>query len=447
MAKKTKAAPTEREKIIESFEDEIIGIVSKEKGITVEKLSESAFTPYFLDTGNYALNFILSHDFWKGLPGTKITSVEGENSKGKSLLIAKLLGENVSKDSSRDENGKLIPGGISWVVDSEDAANPDFFRKINSSNPEAAEYIRIIPNINTLGELGKFFHKICDVSVAKKNKKPFVVAVDSLSQMAGDDEMQQRESDKEKFSADMGRKAKDFRADMRTLNRKFAAANITPIYIVHLTANVGVMFGDKKVPSAHGNSLLYSASIRLVMVNAQDIVSSRYPMPIGVRFRIKTKKNRVVHKGKECFVELYFNSGIDQKSGLLDLLKDYWVLTKGVKKTKKGGEAKEVEAPKETMKQPLKPSEIMVWPKAPDWIDPSWRDEDGFVKFTVAERDEFLADNDEAKVLKAWNDELHDVVEMIDKEKPEEELLTSEDGFDDPELIADLNLSQQSEDE
>lgn len=77
------------EKDLEKFAEELESFLSKSKGIQVEKLAEREQAPYYFDTGNYALNWILTDDFFKGLPGTKSIQVAGECIGSNTLLRVK----------------------------------------------------------------------------------------------------------------------------------------------------------------------------------------------------------------------------------------------------------------------------------------------------------------------------------------------------------------------
>ena len=65
-------------KEIDRFSNELDAFLNKSKGINVASLAKREQAPYFFDTGNYALNWVISDDFFKGLPGTKAIVVAGE---------------------------------------------------------------------------------------------------------------------------------------------------------------------------------------------------------------------------------------------------------------------------------------------------------------------------------------------------------------------------------
>lgn len=373
-------------KAMMKFEDELSKLLSTQVGIEVTSLSEADFVPYWIDTGNFALNWICSHSFKKGLPGTKIIMIEGENSKGKSLLGAKILGENVRN------------GGISWYIDTEDAANYNFVKQI-VGDPQIADRIRRNDQIETIEQLNKAMFKIADFQIAKGGENRFCVLIDSFSQLTSEKEMRTAD-EKYKGGKDEPRdmtKSQKAREGLRVITRKLAAANLTPIYIVHLTKAIGVMFGDPNVPATHGNMLLYSASLRLSITSSRDIVDPKYPIPVGVSMNIKTNKNRSVHKGKKCTIDFYFTKGVDRFSGLAQLLKDYGIVD-GAAKVEPSSKLKYDDFE-------FKASEISKVVE----------------KFSEAGRD----------LLQEWEDKLSDIVEFKEKDLPESDFISSEDGIED----------------
>ena len=180
--KETKKIELKQDKNLDKFEDDLAKYLEKEAGVEVAGLSEKNFAPYLIDTGNYALNWICSHDFFGGLPGTKAILLEGENSKGKSLLGAKLLGENI------------IGGGSSWYFDTEDAANYNFVSQIVGSKEVAAK-IKRIDQVHTIEQLNKAMSQMINFQIAKgsDNAKRVMALVDSYSQLSSEKEVKAAE--------------------------------------------------------------------------------------------------------------------------------------------------------------------------------------------------------------------------------------------------------------
>ncbi len=76
--KATEKINSKLDKEKDKFSNELDAFLNKSKGINVASLAKREQAPYFFDTGNYALNWVVSDDFFKGLPGTKAIVVAGE---------------------------------------------------------------------------------------------------------------------------------------------------------------------------------------------------------------------------------------------------------------------------------------------------------------------------------------------------------------------------------
>ena len=123
------------------------------------------------------------------------------------------------------------------------------------------------------------------------------------------------------------------RVQFRALTQMLRHANVTIVGIAHLTANIGVAFGDKKVVSAKGTGFGYASSLTLQAVSSKELADPKTKTPIGIRLKFKTKKNRIAFKGREAFLYLYFDRGIDPYGGLAELLAQYGL----AKPSAKGG--------------------------------------------------------------------------------------------------------------
>ena len=62
----------------DKFADDLGSFLSKSVGINVASLDEHENIPYWIPTGCYSLNWIISNDFFKGLPGSKAILIAGE---------------------------------------------------------------------------------------------------------------------------------------------------------------------------------------------------------------------------------------------------------------------------------------------------------------------------------------------------------------------------------
>ena len=79
---------------IDKFASDLDAFLKTNAKVEVQTLSERPDIPFWIDSGCYALNWIISDSFFNGVPGTKSVMIAGESGKGKSLLTDVILGKN-----------------------------------------------------------------------------------------------------------------------------------------------------------------------------------------------------------------------------------------------------------------------------------------------------------------------------------------------------------------
>lgn len=124
-----------KEKETNSILDDII----EQEFTDVQDLSKEDDTiPYWVDTGNYALNYAISKKFRGGYPGGRISNLWGRSGTGKSMLPA-------IASKAKDEDGNLLFDRI-IVVDSEGGGTGKSLFQFVNAPIERVRYV----NISTL---------------------------------------------------------------------------------------------------------------------------------------------------------------------------------------------------------------------------------------------------------------------------------------------------------
>lgn len=411
------------DKDVDKITAELDAFISKStKNIAVQTLSERGDIPYFIDTKSYALNWIITNDFHKGFPGTRAIMISGESGKGKSLILDSILGQNI------------VDGGASYKFDIEDAGTTDFTEKIVGSR-EIAERIRVISPSTltkdtktkdkaiTIEKMNKVLNTMIDHQASKpdKNKlKSIIIGIDSLTQLTSEKELESNE--KEDGKKDMT-SAQKMRETFRVITQKQKFANMTIIGLAQLTADIGKMFGPKTTENAKGTGFKYASSLSLQATKDKEIlktVNKGAPIPIGVKMRFKTTKNRIEFKGRDAWMHFYFNKGIDAWDGLLQLLAQYGIMKASAKADVYGD---------------YKPTVTFKWVH-PDTGEVFNFKTPNFSKVMTA-----MEDNQD--ILEIWQYQLNEIysdmmegvdeAEMFGEDGPEdeEELLASEDDDED----------------
>jgi len=312
------------DKNIEAFESDLDDFLKSSMDLEVTTLGEHEQVPYWINSGSYALNWVIADDMFKGIPGTKVVMVSGEEAKGKSLVSDVWLGQTI-----RDI-------GSAIKIDVEDSIGRDFTAKVIGSEEIASKIRLIAPDtkkemkkknpkpenlVITIEKLTHILNKVIDFQLSKGSDiKPIMVVIDSVSNLTSIKEIQDIADEKDK--KDMTPQQK-MRAFFRAVNQKMKNAQVTIVGIAHLTANIGVMFGPSKTVSAKGSGFKYASSLILNCVSSKEIVDPKTDTAVGVRMKIQTTKNRMAFKGRNSFLYMYFNYGIDPYGGIGELLCQY----------------------------------------------------------------------------------------------------------------------------
>lgn len=405
----------EKTENIEKFQTELDSFLQTNAKVKVETLSEKPDIPYWIDSGCYAFNWIISDTFKKGIPGTKAIMISGESGKGKSLVTDVILGKNIEA------------GGASYKLDIEDAGTSGFTAQIVGSK-EIADKIRVISpktlttktaikdQVITIEKLTKLLNRIIDFQVSKgKDKaKSVVVCIDSVTQLTSEKEVEKIMKDKDAKDMTSSQKMREL---FRTITQKQKDANLTIIGIAQLTANIGVIFGPSKTENAKGSGFKYASSLSVQMTTDREIVNNDTDkIPVGIRMRMKTTKNRCAFKNRDAWIYFYFNKGIDKWGGMIELLAQYKVFKPSAKPSVYGE---------------FKPTNTFKWTD-PDGVEHT---------FKLGTFKKFIADlkwSDE-EILDIWEEELNTKYKLILEEEgySEEDLLSSEDLEEDEEYLAE----------
>jgi RecA/RadA recombinase len=260
------------------------------------------------------------------VPGTKAMIVAGESGKGKSFICDVFLGQQIRN------------GGTGIKIEVEDAGGLDFTAKI-IGDLEIAKKIQVIsPSADkkgdvkpiTIEKLTSILNNLINYQLSKPEdkRKQILLVIDSVSQLTSEKEYEDIQKDADK--RDMTPQQK-LRALFRNLMQQFRLSKITIVGIAHMTANIGVMFGPKTVINAKGSGFGYASSLNLMIVSNKEIEDSKTGIPVGVKMRIRTDKNRFEYKGRECWLHFNFGKGIDRYSGLSEILVQYGIASSSAK--------------------------------------------------------------------------------------------------------------------
>ena len=286
-------------------------------GFSVQSGVDSG-VPGFIDTGNLALNWVVSGSFAGGYPLGRIVEVFGEPSTGKSLLLNNGLAS------------AQAAGGYAILDDVERAYDPHYGEICGIDNA----LLLYLDNTITITEHLDMIKKI--ISDDKKSirsvdkEAPILVVLDSLAEATIEEE-----KEKEMAFVDYGRRAKVFKQAFRQLRSYVSQHKVAYLMSNHVYSTMAMYGPQKDTPGGRGAK--FNATVRLETKAKQykyaDEKNKKDGNPLGTYIHIIAQKNRLTAPLKSCLIYTDFESGIDRYSGLLPILEFLGKVKKVLKRT------------------------------------------------------------------------------------------------------------------
>jgi len=279
----------------------------------------------FFDSGNYALNYILSGNFDGGFPIGQVINVHGDPMTGKSLLVYNAISNFLKK--YHDGVVILDDTEFSYVNFLGSNLGIDESRFIRISTSSVEEHSKVVFFGGTVKSMVDEHGADSEIEIKEPlvpklyrgGARHIMIAVDSIAAWSTEHEIAVGLE-----KPDMS-KAKVLRALLRTAMPEIKKYGLTYIITNHLIFNIGEMFGPKKVEGG-GQAPAYWSTVRLCMSIGGKIKHKDNNTIVGVVARAQTVKNRFAPPFRTCELEIKFDSGMSRYSGLIQLLQDLRVI-------------------------------------------------------------------------------------------------------------------------
>jgi len=293
-------------------------------------LRNAGQVPYYVNTGNLAINYSCSGKFIKGgFPGGRIIEAFGPEASGKSLLGYCFLGAIQKQD------------GIAILLDCERSSGSDFAERCGHVDPDKL----LVFDPITLQQVEKKIVTVIKAVRAKYPKKPIGIVWDSIGVNPTDREWSESDLAEDATKAQIdevgkerpGERAKFANKILRSLN-PFLNDNDATLYVINqVRKKIGVIYGNDETTSGGGEALKFYASLRFRTGAPKAFQDKNTKLSLGVNMNVVNKKNRHHTPGiKIENVPLFFDSGINPLGGLLDAL----IMAKRVEPSKGPGKYK-----------------------------------------------------------------------------------------------------------
>ena len=272
----------------------------------------------WISTGNYALNYLISGDFYKGIPLGKVTVFAGESGSGKSYIC--------SGNIIREAQAKDI---FVILIDSENALDEAWLKAIGVDTSEE-KLLRL--GMSMIDDVAKTISNLMkdyktDYGDKDQEERPNVLFVlDSLGMMMTPTDVDQ--FNKGDMKGDLGRKPKALTALVRNCVNMFGSYNVGMVATNHTYASQDMFDPDDKISGGQG--FVYASSIVVAMKKLklkEDEAGNKISEVRGIRAACKVMKTRFAKPFEGVQLKIPYETGMDPYSGLIDLFEKKGLIT------------------------------------------------------------------------------------------------------------------------
>jgi recombination protein RecA len=258
----------------------------------------------WVSTGNYALNYLISSDFHKGIPLGKVTVFAGESGAGKSYICS----GNAIKNAQ--EQGIYVV-----LIDSENALDEAWLKALGVNTSES-KLLKL--NMAMIDDVAKTISEFIKEYKAMEEKPKVLFVIDSLGMLLTPTDVNQFEAGDMK--GDMGRKPKALTALVRNCVNMFGSHNVGLLATNHTYASQDMFDPDDKISGGQG--FVYASSIVVAMKKLklkEDEDGNKISEVKGIRAACKIMKTRYAKPFESVQVKIPYETGMNPYSGLVDL--------------------------------------------------------------------------------------------------------------------------------
>lgn len=273
----------------------------------------------WLSTGSYGLNYLISGDFYRGVPMGKVTVFAGESGSGKSYIVS----GNIVK--SAQEQGIFVV-----LIDSENALDQQWLGNLGVDTAED-KLLRV--SASMIDDVAKIINEFVKdykanyIDVPSDDRPKVLFVVDSLGMLLSATEVNQFEAGDMK--GDMGRKAKQLKALVTNCVNMFGDLDIGMVVTNHTYASQDMFDPDDKISG--GSGFVYASSIVVAMRKLklkEDADGNKVSDVRGIRSACKVMKSRYAKPFESIKIDIPWDHGMNPISGLFDLFETSGVLKK-----------------------------------------------------------------------------------------------------------------------
>jgi recombination protein RecA len=267
----------------------------------------------WVSTGNFALNYLISGDFHKGVPLGKVTVFAGESGAGKSFICSGNLVRNAQQQ-----------GIYVILIDSENALDESWLHALGVDTSED-KLLKL--NMAMIDDVAKTIVEFMKEYKAMEERPKVLFVIDSLGMLLTPTDINQFEAGD--LKGDMGRKPKALTALVRNCVNMFGSYNVGLVATNHTYASQDMFDPDDKISGGQG--FIYASSIVVAMKKLklkEDDDGNKISEVRGIRAACKIMKTRYAKPFESVQVKIPYETGMNPYSGLVDMSESKGLLKK-----------------------------------------------------------------------------------------------------------------------
>ena len=269
----------------------------------------------WVSTNNFALNYLISGDFNRGIPLGKVTVFAGESGAGKSFICSGNLIKNAQAQ-----------GIFPILIDTENALDEKW---LHALGVDTAEDKLLKLNMAMIDDVAKMISEfVKDYKTMPVEGRPKILFIlDSLGMLLTPTDVNQFNAGDMK--GDMGRKPKALTALVRNCVNMFGDLNLGLVCTNHTYASQDMFDPDDKISGGQG--FIYASSIVVAMRKLklkEDEDGNKISEVKGIRASCKIMKTRYNKPFESVQIKIPYETGMNPYSGLTDLIEGKDLLKK-----------------------------------------------------------------------------------------------------------------------
>jgi recombination protein RecA len=269
----------------------------------------------WISTGNYALNYLISGSFDKGVPLGKVTVFAGESGAGKSFICSGNLIRHAQQQN-------IYP----ILIDTENALDEDWLKALGVDTSES-KLLKL--NMAMIDDVAKMISEfVKEYKIIPEDQRPKVLFVlDSIGMLLTPTDVNQ--FDAGELKGDLGRKPKALTALVRNCVNMFGSLNIGLVATNHTYASQDPYNPDPNISGGQG--FIYASAIVVAMKKLklkEDEDGNKVTEVRGIRSSCKIMKTRYSKPFEDVELRIPYDRGMDPLSGLFDLFEKKQIIVK-----------------------------------------------------------------------------------------------------------------------